>query len=435
MSHAHVPDKIAVKFLAESTKRRAAIISLIAVGALGSAWSWVMDVDRFWQSYVSNWMFFTNMAVGAVLFAVVTWITKAQWNWSVRRVSLSFVAFLPFSFLLFLPLLTLGEAYFPWVLEMSHDPILQKKAAYLNMPFLVVRNVIGLLVLFGTAMYFAYLSLRPDMGLCEVEMNQGKRKTWRNRLIAGWNGQQEEETKSYQSMLKLGPAFVIIYFVIMSVISYDWVMSLEPHWFSTMMGPWFFMGAFWSGIAATAVAVVFLKKQEDYFDEAMGVQQLHDIGKLTFGFAVFWTYLVFAQYVVIWYGKLPWEQSWIIHRSEEPWGMLSAIVILMCFVVPFAGLIGRKAKMTPWFLRLIALIALGGLWLEKHLMVAPSIRDHETGILGLTEFSLFFLFLGIFLLSVQGFFRSFPVIQLWQPKADPEALEMESLTPERERVY
>ena len=224
-----------------------------------------MDVDRFWQSYVSNWMFFTNMAVGAVLFAVVTWITKAQWNWSVRRVSLSFVAFLPFSFLLFLPLLTLGEAYFPWILEMSHDPILQKKAAYLNMPFLVVRNVIGLLVLFGTAMYFAYLSLRPDMGLCEVEMNQGKRKAWRNRLVAGWNGQQEEETKSYQSMLKLGPAFVIIYFVIMSVISYDWVMSLEPHWFSTMMGPWFFMGAFWSGIAATAVAVVFLKKQEVSF--------------------------------------------------------------------------------------------------------------------------------------------------------------------------
>ena len=435
MSHAHVPDKIAVKFLAESTKHRAAIISLIAVGALGSAWSWVMDVDRFWQSYVSNWMFFTNMAVGAVLFAVVTWITKAQWNWSVRRVSLSFVAFLPFSFLLFLPLLTLGEAYFPWILEMSHDPILQKKAAYLNMPFLVVRNVIGLLVLFGTAMYFAYLSLRPDMGLCEDEMNQGKRKTWRNRLIAGWNGQQEEETNSYQSMLKLGPAFVIIYFVIMSVISYDWVMSLEPHWFSTMMGPWFFMGAFWSGIAATAVAVVFLKKQEDYFDEAMGVQQLHDIGKLTFGFAVFWTYLVFAQYVVIWYGKLPWEQSWIIHRSEEPWGKLSAIVVLMCFVVPFAGLIGRKAKMTPWFLRLIALIALGGLWLEKHLMVAPSIRDPETAILGLTEFSLFVLFLGIFLLSVQRFFKSFPVIQLWQPKADPEALEMESLTPERERVY
>ena len=273
------------------------------------------------------------------------------------------------------------------------------------------------------------------MGLCEDEMNQGKRKIWRNRLIAGWNGQQEEETKSYQSMLKLGPAFVMIYFVMMSVISYDWVMSLEPHWFSTMMGPWFFMGAFWSGIAATAVAVVFLKKQEDYFDEAMGVQQLHDIGKLTFGFAVFWTYLVFAQYVVIWYGKLPWEQSWIIHRSEEPWGKLSAIVVLMCFVVPFAGLIGRKAKMTPWFLRLIALIALGGLWLEKHLMVAPSIRDPETAILGLTEFSLFVLFLGIFLLSVQRFFKSFPVIQLWQPKADPEALEMESLTPERERVY
>ena len=425
MSHVHAPEKILVKFLAGSAKRQSSILSVILVGLLGSVWSWMMDADRFWQSYVSNWMFFTNIAAGAVLFAVVTWITKAQWNWSVRRVSLSFVAFLPWSFLLFLPLLALGESYFPWILEMSHDPILQKKAAYLNMPFLVARNVLGLLVLFGTAMYFAYLSLRPDMGLCVDIMSQGKRATWQKRLAAGWSGQQEEEMNSYRRMLRVGPAFVILYFVVMSIISYDWVMSLEPHWFSTMMGPWFFMGAFWSGIAATAVAVVFFKKQGNYFDEAMGVQQLHDIGKLTFGFAVFWTYLVFAQYLVIWYGKLPWEQSWIIHRSEAPWGKLSIIVVLMCFVTPFAGLIGRKAKMTPWFLGLVALIALGGLWLEKHLMVAPSIRNSETGILGYTEFTVGLFFLGLFLFSLQWFLRTFPVIQLWQPTADPEALEME----------
>ncbi len=425
MSHVHVPERVVVKFLADSSKRRGSILSILLIGFLGSVWGWLMDADRFWQSYVSNWMFFTNVAVGAVLFAVVTWITKAQWNWSVRRVSLSFVAFLPVSFFLFLPLLTLGEDYFPWILEMSHDPILQKKAAYLNMPFLVVRNVIGLLMLFGAALYFAYLSLRPDMGLCEEKMSEGKRKVWRERLTSGWAGQQAEEARSYQRMLRLGPAFVMLYFLIMSIISYDWVMSLEPHWFSTMMGPWFFMGAFWSGIAATAVAVVFFKKQEPYLNEAMGVQQLHDIGKLTFGFAVFWTYLVFAQYLVIWYGKLPWEQSWIIHRSEEPWGKLSAVVVLMCFVIPFAGLIGRKAKMTPWFLRLVALIALGGLWLEKHLMVAPSIRNHETEILGFTEFAIGLLFMGFFLFSLQWFLRIFPVIQVWQPASDPEAIELE----------
>jgi hypothetical protein len=232
---------------------------------------------------------------------------------------------------------------------------------------------------------------------------------------------------SYQRMLKVGPIFVILYFLVMSILSYDWVMSLEPHWFSTMMGPWFFMGAFWSGIAATACAVAFLKRQEDYFDQAMGVQQLHDIGKLTFGFAVFWAYLVFAQYLVIWYGKLPWEQAWIIHRSEEPWGKLSVAVVLMCFVFPFAGLIGRKAKMKAGFLSLVALVALGGLWLEKHLMVAPSIRDPETAILGATELFVGLMFLGLFLFSLRYFLSNFPVIQLWQPQPDPEAVEMETL--------
>jgi hypothetical protein len=283
------------------------------------------------------------------------------------------------------------------------------------------------MALFGTALYFAYLSLRPDMGLCEEGMKQGKRNNWRTRLTKGWSGQDNEELDSYRRMIRVGPIFVILYFLVMSIISYDWVMSLEPHWFSTMMGPWFFMGAFWSGIAATACAVTFLKKQEDYFDEAMGRQQLHDIGKLTFGFCVFWAYLVFAQYLVIWYGKLPWEQAWIIHRSEEPWGKLSLIVVLMCFVTPFVGLIGRKPKMTPWFLRLIALIALGGLWLEKHLMVAPSIRHPETAILGATEFLVGAMFLGIFLYSLRWFLSTFPVIQLWQPGSDPEAVEMETL--------
>lgn len=434
MGHVHVPSEIPVKFFRKSAKHQILIVATFLAGLFGSGWSWVTDPDRFWQAYISNWMFFTNIAVGAVLFAVVTWITKAKWNWSVRRVSLSFVGFLPISFVLFLPMLGLGDSYFPWISEMAHDPILQKKAAYLNMPFLLARNVLGLLVLFGTAIYFAYLALRPDMGLCKDGTKEEMNNNWRTRLMKGWRGQDNEEMDSYRRMVRVGPAFVILYFFVMSIISYDWVMSLDPHWFSTMMGPWFFMGAFWSGIAATACVVTFLKKQENYFDEAMGVQQLHDIGKLTFGFCVFWAYLVFAQYLVIWYGKLPWEQAWIIRRSEEPWGKLSLIVVLMCFVTPFVGLIGRKPKMTPWFLRLVALIALGGLWLEKHLMVAPSVRHPETTTLGATEFLVGVMFLGIFLYSLRWFLSTFPVIQLWQPGADPEAVDMEKLDCERGQV-
>jgi hypothetical protein len=251
------------------------------------------------------------------------------------------------------------------------------------------------------------------------------RETWSNRLTGGWLGQEREEVVSYRRLTRLGPVFVIVYALVMSILAYDWVMTLEPHWFSTMMGPWFFMGAFWSGIAATAVTVTFLKAGGGVLDKAMGRQQMHDLGKLTFAFCVFWAYLFFAQYLVIWYGKLPWEQAWIIHRAEEPWAKWSALLIVMCFVVPFAGLIGRKAKMTPMVFRSVAFVLLAGLWLEKHLMVAPSIRDHDTPTLGATEAFVALMFLGIFLYAIRWFLSTFPLIQVWQPMVDPETFEVE----------
>ena len=426
MSHIHVPSDIPIRYLPRSKKVDTVFLGMFVIGLAGFAFALTTDPDRAWQSYVSNWLFFTNVAMGAMLLTVVTWITKAKWNWSVRRVSLAFVAFLPVSFVMLLPMLGLGESYFPWITEVAHDPILQKKAAYLNMPFLLTRNVIGVLVLFGSSLYFAYLALRPDMGLTRghAESDAG-RDLWRGRLTQGWRGQEVEEVVSYRRLTRMGPAFVIVYAIVMSVLAYDWVMSLEPHWFSTMMGPWFFMGAFWSGMAATAVAVTLLKRGDSVLNKAMGRQQLHDLGKLTFAFCVFWTYLFFAQYLVIWYGKLPWEQAWIIHRAEEPWGKWSALLIVMCFVIPFAGLIGRKAKMTPVVFRSVAFVLLAGLWLEKHLMVAPSIRSPDTATLGVTELFVALMFLGIFLYAVRWFLSTFPLIQIWQPMVDPETFEVE----------
>jgi hypothetical protein len=426
MSNIHIPSDIPIQYLPRSKQANTAFLGMFVVGLVGFVFALTTDADRAWQSYVSNWLFFTNIAMGAMLLTVVTWITKAKWNWSVRRVSLAFVAFLPVSFVMLLPMLGLGESYFPWIAEVALDPILQKKAAYLNMPFLLARNVIGVLVLFGTSLYFAYLALRPDMGLTRGhhESDAG-RDAWRERLTQGWLGQEVEEVVSYRRLTRIGPAFVIVYAIVMSILSYDWVMTLEPHWFSTMMGPWFFMGAFWSGIAATAVTVTLLKRGGGVLDKAMGRQQLHDLGKLTFAFCVFWTYLFFAQYLVIWYGKLPWEQAWIIHRAEEPWGKWAALMVVMCFVIPFAGLIGRKAKMTPWVFRSVALVLLSGLWLEKHLMVAPSIRSPETATLGVTELLVALMFLGLFLYTIRWFLSTFPVIQVWQPMVDPETFEVE----------
>ncbi|MEX0980421.1 MAG: hypothetical protein WDZ89_04955 [Gemmatimonadota bacterium] len=397
---------------------------LFLVGLLAFVVTLVQDPDRAWRAYVVNWLYFTSIAMGAVMLSVVTTITSAKWNWSVRRASLAFSAFLPLSFLLFLPMLTLRERYFPWIEAMEWDPIVQAKSAYLNIPFLVTRNVLGLALLFSLALYFAYLALRPDMGLTEPGDEDEARKGWRERFTQGWLGQEAEEVHSWSRMKRVGPAIALAYAVVMSVVIFDFAMSLEPHWFSTLFGGWFFMGAFWGGIAATALVSVWLKGRRDDWNAYIGVQQLHDLGKLTFAFTVFWAYLFWSQYIVIWYGKLPWEQAWVIRRSTEPWTWLSILVLMLCFIVPFVGLLGKKPKTTPRVLGFFALVVLVGLWFERYLLVVPSIH-HEGAVISVWEPLIGLMFLGLFLGAVRWFLTSFPVIQIWQAPADPEALEME----------
>ena len=427
MAHIHVPDELSVSHLPRSRKANLLIGAFIVVGLLSFLMRWRQDPQAAWISYITNWLYFTSVSAGGLLLAIATWITKAKWNWSIRRISQSFVAFLPLSFLLMIPMLGHGESYFPWIEMMADDIVVQNKSAYLNMPFLVARNVLGLALLFGVALYFVYLALRPDMGLSAQQMlAKGERsEAWRARLTRGWMGQEREEVRSYKRMTVIAPAFVIIYAVVMTMLSYDWVMSLEPHWFSTMFGPWFFMGAFWIGIAATALWSVYLRTQHEDFHRNIGLQQRHDIGKLSFAFCVFWTYLFFSQYIVIWYGKLPWEQAWIIRRSDEVWGGLSGLVILLCFVIPFAGLIGRKPKTKPVLLAFFTSIILVGMWLERYVMLAPSLHHGGDPVFTIWQPLIGLMFLGLYLGSVRWFLTTFPAIQVWQPMVDPETREAE----------
>lgn len=425
MQH-HIPTDVPVRYLPRSRNANLAFGAMFVVGLLSFVVRLTQDPDAAWIGYVTNWLYFTSISIGGVLFAVATWIVKAKWNWSLRRISQSFAAFLPLSFILMLPMLGLGADYFPWVEMMESDPIVQQKESYLNLPFLITRNVVGVAALFGLAVYFVYLAVRPDMGLtARSEEDDAGRKTWRERLATGWMGQEQEEVASYKRMTTMGPAIALLYAVVMTIVSYDWIMSLEPHWFSTMFGPWFFMGAFWGGIAATALWAMYVRTRHRDFRNLIGLQQRHDVGKLAFAFCVFWTYLFFSQYIVIWYGKLPWEQEWIVRRSAEPWGGYSTLVIVLCFVIPFAGLIGRRPKMRPGLLAFFTSIILLGLWLERYGMLAPSLHHEGDPIFTVWQPLIGLMFLGLYLGSVRWFLSTFPAIQVWQPMVDPETLEAE----------
>jgi hypothetical protein len=424
--HHHIPTEVPVRYLPRDKTMTTVAGAMIVVGLLAFVVRLSQNAQQAWISYVSNWMFFTSIAMGSVLFAVATWMVKAKWNWSVRRVSQAGAAFLPIAFVLMLPMLGLGEGYFPWIEMMATDPIVQNKRAYLNVPFLITRNVVGAAVLFGLAVYFVYLAVRPDLGLTRgSEDDDEGRRSWRDKLTQGWSGQEQEEVASYHQMTTLGPAIVLLYALVMTIFSYDWAMSLEPHWFSTMFGPWFFMGAFWGGIAVTGLWSVYLRTKHKDFYNLIGLQQRHDLGKLTFAFTVFWGYLFFSQYIVIWYGKLPWEQQWMVNRSGEAWGGFSMLTVVLCFLVPFIGLIGRKPKMKPMVYATFASVIMIGLWLERYGLIAPSLYHEGDPIFTIWQPLIGLMFLGLYLGAVRWFLSTFPAIQLWQPMVDPESLEAE----------
>ncbi len=427
-----VPSEIQPRYLPRSRGTSLLLGGMVAVGALAFFALLASNPDRAWQAYVANWLFFTGIAAGAVLLSVVTVIVKAKWNWSIRRVAIAFGAFLPLSYLLMLPMLRLRESYFPWIEKMAYDEIVQAKAAYLNIPFLITRNLISPVILFGIMLLFIYWMLRPDLGPGRQadEGGDAGRARWRERIAGNWLGQAEEEARSWEKLKRLAPAVAILYAVVLSFVSIDWAMTLEPHWFSTLFPGWFFMAAFWGGICATVVAMVLLKRSDSFYDQHIGPYQKHDMGKLVFGFSIFWAYLFFSQYIVIWYGKLPWEQEWIIHRSGAEWGPLSLLVIFLCFVVPFAGLIGRQPKMNPRWLGSIALIALVGLWMERWLLIAPSLHVPGTPTITLWEPLIAIGFLGIFVASVRWFLSTFPAVQIWQPPYEAERLEAELMLDE-----
>lgn len=428
MHHIPIPARIEPAYLPRKKGTSLILGGLIAVGLISFVALLASNPERAWQAYASNWLFFTAISQGGIIIYVATVITKARWNWSVRRISVSLGAFLPISFLLLLPmLLFLRENYFPWIELMADDEIVQHKAAYLNIPFLMARNLGGALLLFSTSLIFMYWALRPDLGPERAADEGGStgRARWRSRIAGNWLGQEKETARSWQKLTVMAPALALIYAVVMSIFAVDWAMSLEPHWFSTLFPAWYFMGGFWGGIVGTAFLSMILKKQSAYANEHIGARQMHDLGQLTFGFSIFWTYLFWSQYMVIWYGKLPWEQVWMVDRSGADWGKLSLIVLTLCFFLPFMSLIGKTPKLMVGWLGTITGLILVGLWLDHFLLVAPSLHVEGTPTITFWEPLIGLGFLGLFATSVRWFLSTFPMIQLWQIPPAQEMTEAE----------
>jgi hypothetical protein len=359
------------------------------------------DPARAWRLFLVNFVFFTGLATGGIIFAATQKITKGTWAGSIIRFAEAGVAFLPVALVLFL-VLWLGRAHvFPWI---EHPT--PARGNWLTVSWAFWRDLISLLVVFGVAIAFVWHELKPDVLALKDQATGWKRRLY-ERIAGDYTGTAEQRAALDRRIHRMAPLLCLLYAYLFTVLAFDLIMSLAPYWYSTLFGVYYFMGSFLTGLTALGLLMLFWRQRLG-LEHLIGRQQLHDLGKLIFGFTVFWGYLTYSQVVVIWYGNLPEEAAYVMFRFWSEWRPISILVGLMVFLIPFWGLIWVRSKTTPLTFGLFALISVLGMWLERFVLVSPSLE--EMPMFGLPEVGISLGFLGLFLLAYGLFARTFPML-------------------------
>ncbi len=296
-----------------------------------SAMLGVANPQQFFFSWLVSFLFFLSLALGALFFVLIQYAVQGGWGIVLRRVGETTFATLPVMAVLFLPVLFgLGELY-PWTAPgaAEHDALLRWKAPYLNVPFFLIR----------AALFFGCWSL---IALFYYRRSRGQDATGDPAVAA--------------RLRRLAGPAIIVLAVTQTFASFDWIMSLTPHWYSTIFGVYYFAGAFVGFIALLSVVAV-ATRRAGLLDTVISAEHLHDVGKLLFAFTAFWAYIAFSQYLLMWYANLPEETIWYRARLEGSWETVSLVLMVGHFGAPFFFLMGRAVK------RRGSTLAVGGAWL------------------------------------------------------------------------
>lgn len=394
----------------------ASCLALAAVGVLSFLYGLSTDADTAWRAYHVNFLYFAGLAQGGVVIAAIFVTVGAHWPGPVRRIAEGLAAWVPVSFVLGAIGFLGRDHIYPWIAE----PV-PAKAAWLNVPRLVIVDllILGLLAFFSVR--FLYHSVRPTLRGVEAS---GAARAMIERWTRGWRGDELERENSARSMRRIAPALLLVFAFGFSILGFDQVMSLSPMWYSNLFGAYFSWGAFLSAVSATALLTV-LHRSAPGLEGEVTSGRLHDIGKMVFAFSIFWMYLFWSQYLPIWYGNLPeetffmearlgsqfFQSTWNIDwaRLNEPWVKLTLTAWIGCWVVPFWVLLGQRPKRTPAILGGVGIVSMLGFWIERNVLVWPSFSPKDPAAwAGPVQFGIALGFLGAFALVYLTFTRVFP---------------------------
>jgi hypothetical protein len=308
------------------------------------------DQHRAILNYLMAYMFILSIGIGSLLLIALEYVGGADWSVPIRRV----VEFLS-SIIIFLPILVLPLIFsihdiFHWAHKdvVVTDAILKGKSPYLNETFFIIR-VFAVLAIWGL---FYFLLIRNSN---EQDKSRDQSLTKKNIILSA--------------------IFIPVFAITITITAVDWLMSLEPHWFSTIFGVYFFASSVVASLAAITLFVVFLK-EKGYMHPKLVDDHLFSLGALQFAFINFWAYIAFSQYLLIWYANLPEENFWFLHRWQNGWQYLSILLIITHFIIPYAALLSQPSKMDPKRLKFVSIWILFAHFIDLYWLVMPNMKGY-----------------------------------------------------------
>jgi hypothetical protein len=325
---------------------------LFTIGAVAAAVAFVgvfLNLTQFLQSYLMAYMLCLGVTLGCLALGMVHQLSGGAWGVLIRRPIGAATRVLPVMTLLFLPIVLGMHRLYPWTNAdlVARDEALQHKHLYLNTPFFIVRAVI----------YFGVWNAL----------------TW---FLNAWSLEQDRnpDPALARRMQKLSAVGLLAYGLTITFASFDWLMSLEPHWFSTIYGVLIIGGQGLAALAALILVLVWLGRRPP-LDRILVPLHFHDLGNLMLAFVMLWAYFSFSQYLIIWAGNLPLEIAWYQHRLDTGWRAVGVILIVFHFAVPFVVLLSRAVKRTPEWLVLVAAGMIVMRLVDLLWLIAPEFHD------------------------------------------------------------
>ena len=409
-------------------------LAAIVIGVVAFVGGVASDPQTAWLAFHSNFIFFTMLSCGGLVLTAIYSIVGAHWPGPYRRFAESLAAFLPIAAVLGVVGVFGGEYLFDW----QANGAMHGKEAWLNTTRFYAMDL-GLLFLMAFLSYaMLKASARPTLRNL-AENGDGFAKRMAASWTAGWQGDEEEREASKKKTAFIAPFIALTYGIGFAFFAFDQVMSMEQAWFSNLFGNFVCWGGILSAVAACALSGV-LSRNQPGFQGEITESRMHDIGKMMFAFSIFWMYLFWSQYLVIYYGNLPeetyflrdrlgdqfmidkgysaaafakswqtWDFEWA--RLQTGYGWVSMVAWACNWLIPFWVLLGQRPKKTPWIAGPVAGILLFGLWLERNLLVWPSVvKGDMTAPFGLIQIGIALGFVGAFLAVVLFYSRVFPTV-------------------------